>query len=188
MAIPVDPPSILEPIYQNVNSPPVKLTLCKKISKIFFSLFEKISNLFSRKPSQMKKEIEAIYDTPKNNRPVKTLTLYERVSNFFARGPSQIKLLEEKFNREIAQLQQKNEKLCHYIYVNAVCIHALKDMVYAKEAQIYSLEETISALEVDLYRPTQTSRSDSGFSESPPPIREKTKSFLSKASQFLKNK
>ena len=196
MTISVDPLPISEPTYQNIqNNQPVKLTLYERVSKLFSRLYEKISNLFSRKPSQMKKEIEPIYDVPKNNRPVKTLTLYERVSNFFTRGPSQIKLLEEKFNREIAhlnllttQLKQNNEELCHYICVNAVCIHALKDMVYAKEAQIYSLEETISALEIDLYRPTQTSRSDSGFSESPSPIRKKTKGLLSKAKSYLENK
>lgn len=198
MATPADLSSIpKESIYQNIqNTQLAKLTLCERVSRIFFRIYEKISNLFSRKPSQMKKleGVEPIYDVPKNNRPVKTLTLYERVSNFFAKGPSQVKLLEEKFNEEITQLQKTHQKLERCICVNVRKIkdleaqfQALTDETHSQKAQVHTLEETISAPKDSSSSPS-LSRSDSGCFPESPPMKKKHNSFLSKASQLLKSK
>lgn len=184
------------PTYENIQN----ITLCERVSKIFSSLYERISNLFSRKPKQMKKEIEPIYDVPKNNRPVKTLTLYERVSKFFSRGPNRLELLEERVNREnshlnlfTAQLQQVTQQQHHYICVNVkriehleACVYALKDMVNTKEVQINSLKETILSLEEELYSNRTQVSQDSGFSESP--SMEKKYSLLLKAKSYLGTK
>ncbi len=195
-------PTTKESIYQTIYNQPVQLTLCERVSKLFSRLYERISNLFSRKSNQIKvlEGIEPIYDVPKNNRPVKTLTLYKRVSKFFSRGPNRLELLEERVNREnahlnlfIAQLQQVTQQQHHYICVNVkriehleACVYALKDMVNTKEVQINSLKETILSLEEELYSNRTQVSQDSGFSESP--SMEKKHSLFLKAKSYLETK
>lgn len=182
MAISVGSSSISKLTYQNVqNIQPVKLTLCERISKIFSHLYEKISNLFSRKPKQMKaKGIEPIYDVPKNNRQVKTLGLYEIASNFFFRGPNRLELLEER----VTQSQKDYQELRDYIYAKAKQIKNLQDMVTAKETQINSLKEAILSLEDERCSNITQFSQDSGFLDST----EKKQSFFSKTNQLLKTK
>lgn len=189
MAISVGSSSISKLTYQNVqNIQSVKLTLCERVSKIFSHLYEKISNLFSRKPKQMKaKGIEPIYDVPKNNRQVKTLGLYEIASNFFFRGPNRLKLVEDQLElvkERVTQSQKDYQDLRDYIYAKAKQIKNLEDRVNAKETQINSLKEAILSLEDErCSNRTQFSR-DSGFLDST----EKKQSFFLKTNQLLKTK
>ena len=93
----------------------------------------------------------------------------------------------------IAQLQQTDQTLHHYICVNVkridhlnACVHALKGTIDAKEIQINSLKETILSLEEELYSNRTQVSQDSGFSGSPPI--EKKHSLRSRAGQLLKTK
>jgi len=136
---------------------------------------------------------EHIYDIPKNNQRVKKPTLYERVSkifsslyqkisNLFSRKPNQIKILEGKvkllfaetsnLRLFIANLQQNNQMLRGHINDLEACTRALK-------IQINSLEETTSTLNDEFNPHLPISRSDSGFSESPP--KKKKQRFFSKS-------